>query len=586
MNTKSSAPKCGRRLLPAAIDELARDEPSRPWASIPIDDSDLSRGYEDVSYGTFANAINKLAWFIVNSIGRSSTFETIAYFGTPDIRYHMIEMAACKTGHKVLFSSQLNSLEVHLSLMKQTECKALLSAVGVRVDDILAERPMSHATVPDLDELLDSEDRAPPFPYTKTYEEAAQDPYLILHTSGTTGVPKPVVCNHAAAAALNAQQLLPDIDGYTHNLDVIAPGDGVRFLTVTLPYHAMSAQYGLNASVFGGGVFVPGFRHRAVQASDIYAIIENANVTKAILTPWMMEDIARNPNAKDYIQGFEKVCFGGATLSDFALQVWAKYTNIRNVWGATETPPPPQLNGSNEDAAYVFFDTVNGAIEFRKLDAEHLADDGSPTDVYEIVLVMKPESAHLSGWHARQGITAESKPPYPEHRMGDLWTPHPDPKKAKYAWRFAGRIDDLLTLSTGVNMQPAPMERAVTADNLVGAAMVIGRNRQQPLLLVELAQGVQPKDASGLWEAVVQPQNVKIPIHARISRTHILYIPAGGFVRTPKGSVAKKQTERKFAKEIDAVYEKFGDKWQDGTERFGSIMRTLDVKVELSAGGE
>ncbi|RYP38849.1 hypothetical protein DL767_002411 [Monosporascus sp. MG133] len=585
MNSKSSPPKWGRRLLPAVIDELARDEPSRPWASIPIDDSDLSHGYEDVSYNTFANAINKLAWFIVNSIGRSSTFETIAYLGTPDIRYHMIQMASCKTGHKVLFSSQLNSLDVHLSLMKQTECKALFSAAGVRVDDILAERPMANATVPDLDELLDSEDRAPPFPYTKTYEEAAQDPYLILHSSGTTGDPKPIVSNHAVAAALDSHQLLPDVDGYTHYLELSAAGDGVRCLLVTSPYHAMSAQYAMNLSVFGGGVFVPGFRHRGVQASDIYAIIENANATKAILTPWMMEDIARNPNAKDYIQGFEKVSFGGAVLSDFALRVWAKYTNIHNVWGATEVCAPPLLEGSNEDAAYVFFDTVNGGVEFRKLDAEHVADDGSLTDVYEMVLTMKPESAHLAGWHARQGITAESKPPYPEHRMGDLWTPHPDPKKAKYAWRFAGRIDDLVTFSTGVNMQPGPMERAVSADNLVSAAMVVGRNRQQPLLLVELAQGVQPKDASGLWEAVVQPQNAKVPAHARISRTHIVYIPAGGFVRTPKGSVGKKQTERKFAKEIDAVYEKFGDKWQDGCERFGSITRTLDVKHIVSSSG-
>ncbi|RYO79002.1 hypothetical protein DL762_008392 [Monosporascus cannonballus] len=586
MNPKSPPPKCGRRLLPAVIDGLARDEPGRPWASIPIDDWDLSHGYEDVSFGTFANAINKMAWFIINSIGRSSTFETIAYLGTPDIRYHMIEMASCKTGHKVLFSSQLNSLDVHLSIMKQTECKALFSAVGVRVDDILAERPMSHATVPDLDELLDSEDRAPPFPYTKTYEEAAQDPYLILHSSGTTGDPKPIVFNHAITASLDAHQLLPNVDGYTHCLELSTPGDGVRFLMVTSPYHAMSAQYALNLSVFGGGVFVPGFRHRGVQASDIYAIVENANVTKGMLTPWMMEDIARNPNAKDYIQRFEKVCFGGATLSDFALRVWAKYTKIQNVWGATEAWSPPQFESSNEDAAYVFFDTVHGAIEFRKLDAEHFADDGSLTDIYEIVLTMKPESAHLSGWHARQGITAESKPPYPEHRMGDLWTPHPDPKKAKYAWRFAGRIDDLVTLSTGVNMHPGPMETAVVADNLVGAAMVVGRNHQQPLLLVELAQGVQPNDASGFWEAVVQPQNVKVPAHARISRTHILYIPAGGFVRTPKGSVDKKKTERMFAKEIDAVYEKFGDKWQDGNERFGSIVHTLDLKVEHSEGVE
>ena len=310
----SPPPDCGKRLLPVVIDEYARDQPERPWASIPIDDWDLTQGYEDVSYGALANAINKLAWYIERTIGRSSNLETIAYLGVPDIRYHMMEIAACKTGHKVLFSSQLNSLHVHCSLMRQTECTALFSAVGVRVDDIMAELPdMVHARIPDLDDLIDVGDRAPPYPYTKTFEEVKFDPYLILHSSGTTGEPKPIMVNHAMTASVDALQMLPDAYGRSQCYELSAVGDGVRFISVTLPYHIMSAQYALNLSVFGGGVFVPGFRHRGVDTTDIYSIIENARVTKAILTPWMMEDIARKPNAKDYIERFSKVCFGGGT---------------------------------------------------------------------------------------------------------------------------------------------------------------------------------------------------------------------------------------------------------------------------------
>lgn len=312
-------PNCGRRLLPVVIDERAHDEPNRPWASIPIDDWELAQGYEDVTYGQLARAIDRLAWLIERSMGgRSAAFETVAYLGVPDIRYHMMEMAACKTGHKVLFSSQLNTLDVHLSLMRQTGCAALFSAVGVRVDDILAGSPgMAHFVIPDLDELLllkdedENESVAKPYPYTKTYEEAKFDPYLVLHSSGTTAEPKPIEINHAVTASLDAHLALPDAHGRAHCLEISAVGDGVRFLTVTLPYHAMSAQYALNLSVFGGGVFVPGFRHRGVDAADIYAIIENARVTAATMTPWMMEDVARKPNARDYIEGFDKVCFGG-----------------------------------------------------------------------------------------------------------------------------------------------------------------------------------------------------------------------------------------------------------------------------------
>ena len=307
-------PDCGKRLLPVVIDEYARNEPDRAWASIPYDDWDLTQGYEDVTYEAFANAINKLAWLIERRVGRSETFETIAYLGVPDIRYHMMEMAVCKTGHKVLFSSQLNSRHVHCSLMRQTECIALFSAVGVLVDDILGEFPgIVHGKIPDLDDLINKDDRAPLYPYTKTFEEARFDPYLVLHTSGTTGEPKPVNINHAVTAIVDALRLLPGAHGREQFLEFSTMGDGTRFVLVSLPYHVMSAQYAMSISVFGGGVFIPGFRHRGVDTKDIYGIMENARATKASLTPWMLEDVARHPNAKYYIERFEKVCFGGGT---------------------------------------------------------------------------------------------------------------------------------------------------------------------------------------------------------------------------------------------------------------------------------
>lgn len=196
-------PDCGHRLKPAIVDARARQDPDKPWASLPLDDYDLSKGFEDISYATFASAIDKMAWFIERQLGKSSAFETIAYLGVSDIRYHIIQMAVCKTGHKVLFSSLLNSSHVHVSLMHQSDCTVLLSAVGVHINDIVNEFPsLKHVAIPELHELLDKTDRPPPYPYHKTFEQAKYDPYLVLHTSGTTGIPRPVVINHALSAAL------------------------------------------------------------------------------------------------------------------------------------------------------------------------------------------------------------------------------------------------------------------------------------------------------------------------------------------------------------------------------------------------
>lgn len=50
------------RVVPLIIDQYARDQPSKSWASVPKS-SDLADGFRDISYATFANAINRAAWY-------------------------------------------------------------------------------------------------------------------------------------------------------------------------------------------------------------------------------------------------------------------------------------------------------------------------------------------------------------------------------------------------------------------------------------------------------------------------------------------------------------------------------------------
>ncbi|KAI0469801.1 acetyl-CoA synthetase-like protein [Xylariaceae sp. FL0804] len=557
-----SRPKYGQRLLPVLIDELARHEPRKPWASLPLDDDDISRGYEDISYATFANAINKLAWLIESSVGRSTNFDTVGYLGASDIRYHMMQMALCKTGHKALFSSHQNTLPIHLSLMEDTDCKCLATSAEVDARGILAARPMPHIVIPELDELLDTSDVAEPYHYAKTYEQAAQDPYLIVHTSGTTGDPKPVVHNHAVGSATDAQHLLTDEGALS---PWYAEHSG-RFILAVPPYHASSSTAGMFMSVFSGGTLIPGFRHRSLDSKDICDVLRHARASTAILMPWMMELIAREPDAKDYMQSLKFVSVGGAVLSPFAGPAWVKHSRIQNIWGTSEHLIPPLMRAGNEDLEYVVFNVERAGIEFRKVVMEDYEGDGtSSTPLYEMVLTLTPASAPYATWHARLGITLESGPPYPEYHPGDLWTPHPDAEGHPGAWRFAGRLDDLVTFSTGVNLRPARMEAALAAHPDVHAAFVVGSRHMQPLALVELAEGVSATDAGDrIWASAIEPQNALVPVHGRVARTHLLVVPADGFVRTPKGNSSRGYTERKFAAEIEAVYQRFGDRWQSG----------------------
>lgn len=275
-----------------------------------------------------------------------------------------------------------------------------------------------------------------------------------------------------------------------------------------------------------------------------------------------------------------------AVLSPQAAGVWAKYTRIQNFWGATEALAAVQLEADREDYAYNYFDVFTDGYEFRRMDdAGYVSEEGESKDLYEFVMKLNDKSAPIASWHARQNIRpATTKAPFPEWLTGDLWTPHPDPAKAAFAWKFACRKDDLISFSTGVTGHPAPIEHSITSSDKVTAAVLIGNKHQQPLALVELVDGVAPSPdlAREIWQQAIEPANEKVQTHMRVAKTHVVLVPTSGFIRTAKGSVVRKHTEEKFKDLIDGVYEKNGDKWQEAKERYGSISQSTEITVEIN----
>ena len=117
----SSEPDYGRRLLPVLVDEISRDDPERPFVSLSRSSSPED-GFKDVTYRSFANAINKAAWWLEAKLGKSRNFEVLAYTGPSDIRYPIIVYAAVKVGYKVslgnLNSSLSRLIDHHLSTLR------------------------------------------------------------------------------------------------------------------------------------------------------------------------------------------------------------------------------------------------------------------------------------------------------------------------------------------------------------------------------------------------------------------------------------------------------------------------------------
>ena len=90
----------GARLLPHVVDELAVTDPERNFAIYQIT-ANAKDGFRYVSMRELAGAVNTAAWWIKETLGQSTNFETIAYVGPSDIRYAIILLAAIKCRFKV-----------------------------------------------------------------------------------------------------------------------------------------------------------------------------------------------------------------------------------------------------------------------------------------------------------------------------------------------------------------------------------------------------------------------------------------------------------------------------------------------------
>jgi acyl-CoA synthetase (AMP-forming)/AMP-acid ligase II len=116
--------------------------------------------------------------------------------------------------YQMVFLSPRNSIEGHMAVIDKSNCKlwALPTVKVGRVEQILERREMKVAAFPELLDLL-HEELVPEYPYTKTFTEARQEPFVVLHTSGSTGLPKPIVVPNGSLATPDAHHLLPTIEG-------------------------------------------------------------------------------------------------------------------------------------------------------------------------------------------------------------------------------------------------------------------------------------------------------------------------------------------------------------------------------------
>ncbi|KAI0473497.1 hypothetical protein GGR56DRAFT_666669 [Xylariaceae sp. FL0804] len=575
----------GERPLPAVVDAIARETPDRILFSMAEPSTGGGSGggglhFRDLSARAFARAVDRCAWHLDRGLGGSvwdqaSPTTTLLYMGPQDVNYAVVVLACAKTGRRALLSSPRNTLAAHLALLDDTGCRCLLRPTTAdshsplpppAVGRILAARgDMRVLDMPGWRHWFDDDGREKeegeegeekeeeePYPYTRTFAQAKSDPFAVLHTSGSTGLPKPIVQTMGTIAALDAFAGLASLgqsgpghehenehehdDEYDTEPTVLEMFRGARvYLTFPL-FHTAGLQVLLPGAVYSGYTVVLCPSPPSADAAD--AVHVHGDVQFSCMAPFTLVELSHDPRKLENLARLRHITFGGGPLPQAVGDLVSTRTRLFNALGTTEVGTLPTQMCDAEDWAYLRYSRVLGC-EFR-----HVAED-----LYEQVIVRDDRLRRYQG-------VFHTFPELDEYPMKDLYSKHPTKPDT---WLYRGRLDDVVVFSNGEKLNPLEMEDLIGGDPNVGAALVSGLGRFQANLLVEPARA-PASDAErealldALWPSV-QAANQLCPTHGRIHRNMIaLTVPEKPMLRAGKGTVQRQLTLDLYADEIDALY--------------------------------
>ena len=234
--------------------------------------------------------------------------------------------AAIKVGYKVsflfadevyshvrqmLFLSPRNNLEGHLNVLRGVDCQIFLKARDTSVDHILNARAMRTDVVPELEDLLNAI-RVEIYPYTKSFEEAYMDPCLVLHTTGSTGLPKPITWKVGILSTYEAWRTIPSLDGYVPTTEIYQQS---RRAYTSMPlFHTSGLNAGITWALLLGVTLVYGAPHVVPNASYTDEMHKHAKVDASMGAPSLYEELSRNFDSLARIKKMHYVVASGGKL--------------------------------------------------------------------------------------------------------------------------------------------------------------------------------------------------------------------------------------------------------------------------------
>ncbi|KAL2812958.1 hypothetical protein BJX63DRAFT_432247 [Aspergillus granulosus] len=495
----------------------------------------------------------KLQLPIVSEDGTVKKRAPVALLMESDIGLWIHKMALMGMGVPVLLiSARLSATAVH-SLLERTSACAILASQRLEATAREAAQDVPvHSPVP-FESLLSYDAPATtaiclPHHYI---DESDRD-VVILHSSGTTGLPKPIYVSH--------RHLLSYVNNHWLNDESEAQGVNVSTLPLYhgFGYVAPALAMGVGKTVcFPPGSVVP-------SAGLALDLLKASNASSFMTVPSILEDILLfGEGGIHALTKLDFVTFGGGILKPAIGSCLSTHgVRLLNHYGTTETGPlAPIFVPNNDDYDWRYF---------------RLRDD-MQLQLDEIAPVGNERRFKLTTFPFGLGKPFE---------IQDQLICNPDHPETDF--NAVGRNDDTIVLATGEKVQPQLLEAALCECDLVRAAVVFGEHQFEIGVIVQPVQELEPDEYEGfkqrLWPLVEEVRE-KMDEHARIqSPEAILIIPNTMTVaRTDKGSLARKDVYKMFEGEIAQVYQKLESAGPVQLLRWDALEEDLKTLISRSA---
>ncbi|KAF9000290.1 putative nonribosomal peptide synthetase [Cyathus striatus] len=455
--------------------------------------------------------------------------------------------------------SHRNSPAAIIHLLKKVSCNRILTTQATLsslmnnikgdISQLNPEFELVIDTMPTFEQLypkLGKESMQHPFDYYPPLHSYLNpdDVILYLHSSGSTGFPKPIpesvrgltewASNHASSA----------INKYP----------ALRIGAMALPaFHSLGfcAQviytvYGLICvSVFPPVVKSPDDQPCLPTSNNILEHLRRTGSNGLIIIPTLLREIVECPDGVDTLRHFEFVSYGGGPIgSKLGDSLEASGVNLQPIYGATETGPTTVIRPRQSNSVHWEWMEFGDRLHTRWI----LQGDGT----YELqYLTCNTQHPSVENMDDVKGYTTS-----------DTFVQHPT---LKQYWRIVGRIDDVIIHSSGEKTVPAPMESILLSYPTIRGAVMFGHKHDQAGVLLEV-MGEVPIDVNNqrdvarvrgqVWP-IIEEANKSLPAYSRVFKEMVLIAsPTKPLPRTAKGTVIRKSALKLYETEIEALYQK------------------------------